>query len=364
MNWTSKIFRPMVLFLVAIILASTFLVVSTATNLAENSTSSLSQETSQPQDNGTSTATYPDLIEVVDEAQPSVVSIWTETTTYDFFLRAVPQEGAGTGVIFDAEGYVMTNNHVVEGAESISVTLVDGRTFDATLVGNDSSTDLAVIKIEGTDLPVARLGDSSKLKVGEWVIAIGNALALKGGPTVTEGIVSCIGRSIQESNGTVLYDLIQTSAAINAGNSGGPLINLAGEVMGINTAVASQAEGIGFAISINSAKSVISDLKSYGKVIRPWLGVSVYTVTPSFASQYGLSVTEGVLVTKVSGGSPAEKAGLRSGDVIVRLDGEKVTTAEEAIQAIGAHKIGDQISITYVRNEAENTVSATLAESP
>jgi serine protease Do len=309
-------------------------------------------------------APFPSISEVVELVTPAVVAIHTETMSYNIFLEPVPQQGAGTGVIIDERGYIVTNNHVVEGASSIEVTLSDGRIFDATDVRRDPGIDLAVVKIEAGDLPTASLGDSSALKVGEWVVAIGNALALEGGPTVTVGVVSYLGRSIQEPNGVVLYDLIQTDAAINPGNSGGPLVNMAGQVVGINTAIAARAENIGFAVSITPALPVISELITRGKVNRPYLGVAFYTVTPLVSSQFDLGVEKGVLLTIVEQGSPADIAGLRKGDVITGFAGEEIPDSEQLVRAIRDLRVGQQVRITFIRDKQEQITYATLVESP
>jgi len=206
--------------------------------------------------------TLPAITDVVELVKPAVASIIVGTVGYNIFLQPVPQEQAGSGIIIDERGYIVTNNHVVEGAQSITVTIPDGRSFDATIVGTDPLIDLAVIKIDGDNLPTASFGDSSELEVGEWVVAIGNALDLPGGPTVTVGVISALGRTIQAQRGVTLYDVIQTDAAINPGNSGGPLVNLQGEVVGINTAKVTSIEvsGVGFAISSNTAKMVVQEL--------------------------------------------------------------------------------------------------------
>jgi S1-C subfamily serine protease len=278
----------------------------------------------------------------------------------------VPQQAAGSGAIIDSRGYIVTNNHVVEGAESITVTLPDGRTFDATLVGTDPLTDLAVVKIEGIDLPTIPFGDSSTLRAGDWVVAIGNALALPGGPTVTVGVVSALGRSIQEQNGVTLYDVIQTDAAINPGNSGGPLLNLHGEIVGINTAKISTVEvsGVGFAVSANTAHPVVEELIEEGHVTRPYLGISLLTVNSAVASQLGLATDKGALVTMVVPDTPAEEAGLLPGDVIIAADGQEVITADDMVLAIRAHKVGDLMEITYLRDGEENTALITLVARP
>jgi len=220
----------------------------------------------------------PSIADVVAKVRPSVVAINTEVVTYDFFNQPFTQEGAGSGWIIDEDGLIVTNNHVVAGAKTITVTLADGRTFPAGVVGTDALADLAVLKINDTNLPTANIGDSSKLRIGEWVLAIGNALGE--GITVKEGIVSRLRVSIQVSQGQTLYDLIDTSAAINPGNSGGPLVNIAGEVIGITSAklAAIEVESLGYAISINAAMPIIEELVKTGYVVRPWLGVVLYTV--------------------------------------------------------------------------------------
>ncbi|MBI2906020.1 MAG: trypsin-like peptidase domain-containing protein [Chloroflexi bacterium] len=312
---------------------------------------------------GASGQTLPSVTDAVDAVRPAVVAISVRSQSLDFFLQPIPQQGAGTGVIFDAKGYIITNNHVIEDARQIKVSLPDGRTFDAELVGRDPPTDLAVLKIAGDSLPVAKFGDSQKLRLGEWVIAIGNALALEGGPTVTVGVVSALGRSI-EGNGGTLHDLVQTDAAINPGNSGGPLLNLAGEVVGINTAIIQGASGIGFAISAHSAQPVIGDLLTKGRVIRPWMGVSIQTLSPAAASQLRLDIREGVLVRVIAQNGPAARAGIRSGDVIVEVDGNKVATAQGLIDYVKTRKPGDTLTIKLFRGRNEQTVSLTLVETP
>jgi len=217
-----------------------------------------------------------DTAELVDKVAPAVVSIVTESVSYNFFYQAIPQTGAGTGVIVSPDGYIVTNNHVVEDAQKVTVTLSDGRVFEATSITTDPQTDLAVVRIDAGDLPYLHFLSDSLEQLNELdpVVAVGNALALPGGPTWTAGVVSNLGRSIELETGVVLYDLIQTDAAINHGNSGGPLVNMAGQVVGINVAIASGAENIGFAISTDTAIPVIADLIAEGQVRRPYLGVS------------------------------------------------------------------------------------------
>jgi S1-C subfamily serine protease len=308
----------------------------------------------------------PSITEVVATVKPAVASVVVGTVSYNIFLQAIPTEQTGSGFIIDERGYVVTNNHVVEGANSISVSIPDGRSFDATLIGADPLTDLAVLKIEGNSLPTAEFGISSELKVGNWVVAIGNALALEGGPTVTVGVVSALGRTIEEASGVSLYDIIQTDAAINPGNSGGPLINLQGEVIGINTAkIASiDVSGVGFAVSSDTARRVVQQLIEKGYVLRPYLGISLVTVTPVIAGSYDLATEEGAMVYHVVTGTPADQAGLRVNDVITGVDGEKIITSDDVVLAIRGHEIGDRIEITYLRGTREITTSATLIERP
>ena len=299
---------------------------------------------------------------VVAKVRPAVVNIATRQLSYDALLRPVPAQGIGSGVIFDARGYVLTNSHVVEGAQQIRVTLPDGRAFPGKLVGADPLTDLAVVKIDARDLPAARLGDSSKLEVGETVIAIGNPLGLEGGPTVTVGVVSAVARSIEEPGGAGLYDLVQTDAAINPGNSGGPLVRMAGDVIGINTAIIQQAQGIGFAISINSAKPIVQELLAHGRVVRPFIGIVPVSVTPQIASAYDLPVDHGVLVARLDPRGPAARAGMRAGDIIVAVAGHPVKSLGELRVAIGQHKIGETVDLAVRREKTSVTLKVTLVE--
>jgi serine protease Do len=304
--------------------------------------------------------------ELVAEVAPAVVSIVTETVGYNWFWQAVPQTGAGSGIIISADGYIVTNNHVVEGAQKVTVTLSDGSAFEATIVGTDAQTDLAVVKIDASNLSYLHFLSNSleQISVLDPVIAVGNALALPGGPTWTSGVISNLGRSIEEDIGVVLNDIIQTDAAINAGNSGGPLLDTAGQVVGINVAIASNAENIGFAISTDTAIPVVQSLITEGKVVRPWLGVEVTTVTSSIQQYYNLSVNVGVLITSVTSGSPADKAGLRAGDVITKIDDEDISTTEDLVSAIGSHQIGDKVEIVYYRGSVQKVANVTLEESP
>lgn len=307
--------------------------------------------------------TLPSIAEVVSEVRPAVVSVITELTGYDLFNQEYTQEAAGSGFVIDPEGFIVTNNHVVEDATQIQVEFVDGTTYPASIVGTDPLTDLAVIRIEGDGLPYAALGDSHQLAVGEWVVALGNALGE--GISATQGIVSRLDVSITVS-GTTLRDLIQTTAAINPGNSGGPLSNMAGEVIGINSVkVASVGvEGMSYAIAIDGARPIIQSLINQGYVTRPWLGVSLYTVDRFTATINDLSVNEGALVVEVSDGGPADEAGLQRGDVIVEFDSAAVANTDDLLVAILEAGVGADVTIVYVRGEDRVTTTARLRESP
>ncbi len=306
----------------------------------------------------------PSIAEVVAELKPSVVAIDTEIIAYDVFRRPFTREGTGSGWIVDAEGLIVTNNHVVEGAKSVTVSLADGRTFPAVTIRTDPLSDLAVIKIEASNLPAAKVGDSSKLKVGDWVVAIGNPLGL--GISATKGIVSRLGVSVPVSRGQTLYDLIQTDASINPGNSGGPLVNMAGEVIGITSAKIATigVEGMGYAISSNSALPIIQDLIQKGYVIRPWLGVLLQDVTQLLMLRYNLAVDKGAFIVEVTPDSPAAKAGLKSGDVIVDFAGKKISNVHDLIRAIHTAEIGQSVGIAFWRGNSEHSTFATLIESP
>jgi serine protease Do len=306
----------------------------------------------------------PSIADVVAKVKPSVVAIDVEIVTNDIFGQPTTQRGAGSGWIIDQDGDIVTNNHVVEGAESVTVTLDDGRVFSAATVRTDPLTDLAVVKVDAHDLPAVNVGDSSRLSIGDWVVAVGNSLGM--GISATQGIVSALDVSLAASPGQTLLGLIQTDAAINPGNSGGPLVNLAGEVVGINSIKISQVgiEGMGYSISIDEANPIIQQLIEIGYVDRPWLGISIYPVDAQVAQSYNLGIDHGVLITEVVAGSPAEAAGLEMGDVITAIDGQEVSDSRALLQAITSHQIGQTIEITYFRGTTQNTAQATLAESP
>ena len=272
------------------------------------------------------------------------------------------RRGFGSGVVLDGEGHVITNHHVVAGADKIIVTLADGRVLGGSVVGSDDETDVAVVQVEGTELKPATFGDSDKLKVGQPVLAIGNPLGLAGGPTVTSGVISSLRRSVQLGNGGL--KVIQTDAAVNPGNSGGPLVDLEGRVIAINTVTIPYAEGIGFAIPINMVLGITEQILRHGGVQRPWLGVSGYDVTRRVADYYGLAVSKGVFLAEISPGSPAYGAGLAIGDVIVSIGGSAVADVSDLVEAIRDRKIGESVEIEVVSGGRRMTVKATLGRRP
>ncbi len=305
---------------------------------------------------------FPDFSTVVAEVMPSIVSLTTETRVSSFFRQST-EYSVGSGIITDDKGYIVTNNHVVENAHNIYVELDDGRILSADIVGTDPLSDLAVIKIDATELPYAYWGESGLLSVGDWVLAIGNALG--GGGGATQGIVSRLNVSVNV-DGNTLYGLIQTTAAINPGNSGGPLVNMFGEVIGITSIkiVASEVEGIGFAISSDEAKPIIQDLIRYGHVTYPWLGVWAQTVNSLLATAMNLSVDSGALIVEIVADSPADTAGLVEDDIIINFGGQEVNDIADLIRAIRASEIGEEIEIVFVRGENTETALVQLVEYP
>jgi serine protease Do len=274
--------------------------------------------------------------------------------------RGAPRRGSGTGFIIDADGSILTNSHVVERAERITVKLVDGRSLLARVIGADPDTDVALIKVDGqADLPVAPLGDSSTLRTGDWVCAIGNPLGYE--HTVTVGVVSYMGRKLFD---TSLDNYIQTDAAINFGNSGGPLINANGEVVGINAAISSRSSGIGFAVPMNAATTILPQLRADGRVARGYLGVAPTDVDPDLDVSLGLKVRHGALVQDVTEGSPGDRAGLRPYDVIVSVDGRMIATGDDLIREMSARAPGSATALRLVRNGREQSIMVKLSERP
>jgi serine protease Do len=307
--------------------------------------------------------------EIARRLRPSVVQVLTEGATRDIFGQVQPSQGIGTGVIIDEEGHIVTNNHVVRigGAEiagQITVSLSDGRTADAEVVGTDPQTDLAVLKVDVTGLTPAELGDASSLQVGEDVVAIGYALGLEGEPTVSRGVVSAKNRTIEETiegQSISINDAIQTDASINPGNSGGPLVDEEGLVVGINTAIIQGAQNIGFSISIDLAKPIIQELIESGRVNRGFLGVSLTDITPSLARNLDLPVDEGVGIVQVVAGSPADDAGLQSDDIIVGIEDEEVGNTGDLLEALRRYQAGETVTVRYYRDGTQREADVTLA---
>ena len=304
------------------------------------------------------------IVNAVQKVSKAVVNIASVRLVRDQLYRVFPAEGVGSGVIIDERCHVLTNNHVVEEARSLKITLTDGRVFNGIVKGTDEATDLAVVQLDSTEtLPFATLGNSDNLKIGQIVIAIGNPFGLTGGPTVTAGIVSSLNRKIQFDKGVL--ELIQTDAAINPGNSGGPLVDTNGEVIAINTAKMPYAHGIGFAVPINIAKSVVNELIQNGRVInRPWIGISYVKITRQLAQYYRLPTTEGVLIANVEPHSPAYYAGLRKGDIIEMVDGKRIDDTVEISLNLRKKNISDKIIMSVNRYGQRFEVSVQLQNSP
>ena len=304
----------------------------------------------------------PSLADLVERVKPAVASIAVESVARGLFFDFT-DEGAGSGIVVRPDGYIVTNFHVVQGANEIKVNLPDGKTYDAAVVGRDIITDLAVIKIDGENLPFATFARSDRLRTGDWVVALGNARALKGGPTVTLGIVSARGRTINTERGT-LYGMIQTDAAINDGTSGGPLVNLDGEVVGISTAMLRQAQGIGFAISASVAGPIIDSLIAHRRVTRPLIGLSGADVTAARANRLGINATEGIIVTNMSRDGPAYKAGIRVGDVITKIDGIPTSDMAAFLTLLWTYNVDDVVDVEYLSDNETEVVPVELAERP
>lgn len=333
---------------------------------------------------------FPSFADVAEIVSPAVVRIDTvkvveqspiisqgngnNSDIYNFFYgffgnngynfgQSYEAAGTGSGFIVSEEGHIVTNHHVIADATSIKVTLTDGRSFNATLVGSHEASDIAIIKIDDTNaFPVATIGDSDSLRPGDWVLAIGNPYGFE--HTVTAGIVSALERNVNDSNGQAITtgELIQIDAAINEGNSGGPLIDMNGNVVGINTAIIPYAQGIGFAISIDSVRDVLNQLMVTGKVVKPWVGISLQGITDELSSAMGLPTNDGILVSDVVSGSPAEKAGLKRGDVIKEMNGVQVTSKTDMPDEIGKMNIGDNVVFWVWRGEQKLYVTVTLGE--
>jgi len=303
-----------------------------------------------------------DLPAMVQRSVAATVSVTTRQIEHDQFNQRVAIRGLGSGFVVDPRGFVLTNWHVVVGAEQIKVTLSDERVFRGVLVGADPFTDLAVLKVDGGKLPALRLGVSARLRVGETVVAIGSPLWIEGGPTVTAGVVSALGRSMEEPGLPILHDLIQTDAAINPGNSGGPLLNRAGEVIGVNTALIPSAHGIGFAIAVDTVKPVLAALIANGRVVRPSLAVSAVSVTPQVAYANDLPVERGALIIKLDPAGAGAAAGMEVGDIVTAVEGRGVRSLHDLHERLARQRAGATVSITVHRSGRTLVLSAVLGE--
>jgi len=325
---------------------------------------------------------------VYERAAPAVVNITTQIIAYDFFLRPIPQEGGtGSGFLYDTEGHIVTNYHVIQDAESVSVSLADGRVFPAEIVGADPSNDLAVLHIEADDLPQPiPLGDSENLRVGQFVVAIGNPFGQEG--TLTLGVISALGRIIESPDGRFIGEAIQTDAPINPGNSGGPLLDLRGRVIGVNSQIISPSRasaGIGFAVSAETVRRVVPQLITQGYYSHPWMGIGPVTLTPELAEilrQAGMDipVDEGLILLEIVPGGPAARAGLRGPDRMVIVGNVRVPVGMDIMVAINGHpvtsfrdltvyletetQVGDTVEVTIIRDGKRQNVQVTLAERP
>lgn len=328
-----------------------------ADSLAINQTASTEAGTSAG-----SNLTASPVVPIAKKVSPSIVAIEITANQTDVFGKRYESSGTGSGIIIDNKGHIVTNNHVVEGASALTVILQDGTKLKANLVGRDATTDLAVIKVDKTGLPAAELGDSAKLAVGELAVAIGSPMGTNFAGSVTAGIISGVNRELALGDKTM--NLIQTDAAINPGNSGGALVNEKGQVIGINTVKLAQSsvEGMGFSIPINEAKPIITELIENKKIVRPYLGIQGNTVTEADSQRFGLA--QGVYVYQVVPGSGADQAGIESGEVITKIDNQKITTIEQLVGLISNKKAGDKVTVEVTdSNQKTRTVTVILKES-
>jgi S1-C subfamily serine protease len=301
-----------------------------------------------------------DQLEQVSKSVVNISTIKLARALHSMFYQVVPVEGMGSGTIIDSKGNILTNNHVVGGAEKIAVTLWDGKVLEGKILGSCAVHDTAIVQVNRQGLPAAELGDSDKLRVGQRVYAIGNPFGLTGGPSVTSGVVSATKRTIESQRG-LIENLVQTDASINPGNSGGPLVDLEGKVVAINTAIIPYAQGIGFAIPINSAKQCTGEMIKDGVSVRPWLGIIGLSLNKDVSRYYDIPVDRGVLVTKVTDGSPAQRAGMIIGDIILKMDNTVIDTIEDLLNEIHKRKVDENVRITVYRRGFQQFFDVTLS---
>ena len=300
-----------------------------------------------------------DVLDVLEHVSKSVVHVNTVRVVHDYYNRTLPLQGAGSGFIVDSDGIIVSNSHVIRGVDKIGVVLSGNDIVEGEVMGVCRSSDVAVIKIKAKDLTVAELGDSDKLRVGQNVYAIGNPFGLEGGPTVTSGVISALNRTIQNP-GEPMMNLVQTDAAINPGNSGGPLVDVKGRVVAVNTAVIPYAQGIGFAIPINAVKECLERVRNPEKYRTPYIGVSGFAINPRVASYYNLPIDRGFLITNIFEGSPASKAELEPGDIIVSFDGVDIKSADSLKNEISKRRIGDHARVFVVRGRERGYVDLVI----
>ena len=303
------------------------------------------------------------ITQAVERLSESVVSIDSVRVARNFAYGMVPIEGKGSGLIIDSKGYVVTNNHVIDGAARVQVHLKDGRSLVGEVVGTDPSTDIAIVHVDASDLPAASLGDSENLKVGQIALAIGNTLGLEGAPTVSMGVVSALRRPLPGAD-FIFEGLIQTDTAINPGNSGGPLADINGNVIGMNTAMIPYAQGVGFAIPVNTIKWVMQQILEKGHVVRPWLGIYGTTLNETLSRRYNLPAEEGVLVVEVDPRGPAYESGLRVGDVLIGIGSQDIKQMKDVLSALAKHGIREEVEVRFLRASARRSTRLLLRESP
>ncbi len=303
------------------------------------------------------------IASAVEAVGPSVAAVETLRVGGRWRRPAFAAPSQATALVTDRDGFLVTNQHVVDGAARLTVRLADGRELVGDVVGGDEVTDLAVVKVEAADLPAARLGDSEALRVGQFVLAVGHALGLPGGPTVSLGVVSALARPLPGTD-FVFEGLVQTDAAINPGNSGGPLVDLSGAVVGINTAMVPFAQGVGFALPIHAARRITAELRRTGRVVRPWMGVQVAELVPSLARQLGLEPRSGLFVAEVVPRSPAHRAGVRAGDILTAVGPFEVRTVRELLEGLAKFPVGSDVALAFRRRGERLSASVPLQESP
>ncbi len=303
------------------------------------------------------------IVRVVESVGPSVANVDSLRLGHRHGFRPFARPAQASALVLEKGGYLITNEHVVEGAARLEVHLSDGRSLPGEVVGGDEATDVALVRVDASDLPAATLGRSEELRVGQVVVAVGHALGLPGGPTASLGVVSALGRPLPGTD-FIFEGLVQTDAAINPGNSGGPLVDLSGAVVGINTAMVPFAQGVGFAIPIHAVRRIADELRTHGRVVRPWIGVMVAELRPETARQYSLEPRSGLLVAEVVARSPSHRAGLKAGDVLVRVGPFPTRDVRELLEALSRFPVGSEVPVEFRRRGTLQTVTVPSQEAP